>query len=227
MIEIFRNIVFVVGCISLSACQGEDVPNVVYVEEEISVDGQQFVSISEVSRQINAGDIDRIITSLNIIKRMDYQTGHFSFIEDLWEGDTEKRPNLNWEVVNRDVVKVEVANLLAQASRNGYIDVDLPELHRYVRTLLDSTDLRVVRAAVLTLSVFDDCQDLHPLLAEALKNRKATFRSSVVALSVSCCQSAGDVLDELEESVKREKDRLYISEMREKNVSYKDLVCRL
>lgn len=172
----------------------------------------KFVHVDELIEVLNSRDIDLIIETMNHVKGMRYQGEILPVIKDLWEGRQEKYPDLHWQTVNLDIVRLEIANILVQAQKNQRIKVDRHDLHNFVRGLLESEDFFVANNAILTLSAIDDPNDVEKILAIAKKQEPGSFRTAVEALIAMCNKKSREALDELADYVQSADTKAYILE---------------
>lgn len=143
----------------------------------------RFVSVEDLKADLQTRDIDRIVKALNVVKQMKYQGQVLPFLVDLWTNQKDKYPDLQWEIINSDIVKVDIANVLLQAQRNGRIQIDKGSVYEFVASLLDSSDVQVAQNAILTLSLIDEPRSAERILSAANRKNKWTFRSSFLALT--------------------------------------------
>jgi hypothetical protein len=166
----------------------------------------QFINVENLKEDLQTRDIDRIGKTLNDVKQMKYQGQILPFLVDLWSNQKAKYPELQWEIINSDIVRVDIANVLLQAQRNGRIQINDDELYEFLAKLLGSSDLQVAQNAILTLSLIDEPRSVEKILSAANRKNKWTFRSSFVALTSMCHPAAEKALDQLEVLVKDDRD---------------------
>lgn len=188
----------------------------------LSAQSDTYVSVDELTATLKTRNVDRILVTLNTIKQMSYQGEILPFVRDLWDGRKDKYPELPWETINSNIVKVDIANILLQAHANGKIKLDTESVHRYVAGMISSTDIDVARNAILTLSLLDDEKDVAKILAIAKRQQKGTFRAAVVALSKMCNPAAAKALAQLEESVTGKELKSYVAETRRESQAFKE-----
>ena len=181
-----------------------------------------YVSVEELTAELKTKDIDRILKALNTVKQMTYQGEILPFIRDLWDSRKEKYPELPWDTINTDIVKVDIANILLQAAANGKTKIDKEKVHQFVAGLISSSDVDVARNAILTLSLIDDAKDVGGILAIAKQKKKGTFKASVIALSKMCSPEATLALDQLEVSISDAEYKSYITETKREAQSFKE-----
>jgi|CXWL01.1.fsa_nt_gi hypothetical protein len=157
----------------------------------------RFVSVEELKADIKSRDIDRIDKSLNEVKRMSYQGQVLPLMLDLWEVKKENHPDLPWDIITSEIVRVEVANVLIQASINGKIDLDRKALHQYVSGLVANRDIAVAARAIGTLAVTDDPRDVPKILAIAKSMRQGIFHTAVITLTNMCNEDAAKAVEDL------------------------------
>lgn len=183
---------------------------------------EAYLSVNELTETLKTRDIDRILKALNTVKQMNYQGEVLPFIRDLWDGRKDKYPELPWETISADIVRIDIANILLQAEANGKIKIDKEKLHRFVSGLINSSDVDVARNAILTLSLLDNEKDVNKILAIAKQKKKGTFRAAVVALSKMCNPAALRALEQLEKSTTEEELKSYIVETKRESQSFKE-----
>ena len=66
-------------------------------------------------------NIDQIVSSLNVVKRTAYQGEILPFIFDLWIGNEQKYPDLPWRIVKKDMIRVELADVLVDILGNNIV----------------------------------------------------------------------------------------------------------
>lgn len=169
-----------------------------------------YVSAESLTAVLKAQNIDRILATLNDIKRMRYQGEILPFIHDLWENRKDKYPDLPWTVIDSPIVRVNVADILIQGRSNGQIRINKTPLHRYVRSQIDSTDTAVAVDAIFALATFDESGDVGAILAVAGKERQPTFRAAVVALAGMCTPAASKALARLGSAVRKPEDKTFL-----------------
>lgn len=187
----------------------------------VSASSDAYVDVEQLTADLKTNDIDRIVMTLNTVKRMSYQGEILPFIRDLWEDRKDKYPELPWKTINADIVKVNLADILLQAESNGKTKIQKEKLHQYVTEKINSADVDVARTAILILSLIDDEKDVDRVLAIAKQQTKGTFRASVIALSKMCNTAAHQALDQLSASLKDKESKSFISETRREMQSFK------
>ncbi|MDH5667450.1 MAG: HEAT repeat domain-containing protein [Nitrospira sp.] len=161
-----------------------------------------FVTVEELKRVLRTKNVDHIIETLNDVKIMRYQGEILPFVEDLWVGKATDYQDLPLDIVNLLIVKVEFANILLQAERNGRIKTDRERMYRFVEPLVYSSDMQLAMSAILTLSLVDEERTTKAIVAVAEQENRATFRAAVISLSWMCDPSARRGLEELIPRVK-------------------------
>ena len=149
----------------------------------------QFINVESLKADLQTRDIDRIVKTLNNVKQMKYQGQILPFLVDLWSNQKAKYPELQWEIINSDIVRVDIANVLLQAQRNGRIQIDEDELYEFLARLLGSSDLQVAQNAILTLSLIDEPRSVDKILSAA--NRKKQMDFSIVVRRINLNVSSG------------------------------------
>ena len=173
-----------------------DVLGVVHAAE------REFVTEESLTEDLLSKNVDRIDRSLNNIKGQRYQGQILPLITDLWEQRKEKRPDLPWRLIGTDIIRVELADILMQAYKNGRVRIDHKPIHDYLSGLVNHEDFDVQRNAIGALSVIDDERDVDKILAVAKRQEIFTFPISVITLTMMCNAKAAMAIKELDATVK-------------------------
>jgi len=182
----------------------------------------RFVSVEDIKADLRTQDIDLILQTLNNVKQMKYQGQVLPLVRDLWDNKKEIYPDLQWEIINSDIIRIDIANVLLQAQRNGRIQIDTNGIYDFVAGLVDSSDVQVAQNAILTLSLINESRSAEKIMSAAKRQNKWTFRSSIVALLSMCHSSAEKALDQLEMSVRDNAGlRAEIQKDRQKMAAYR------
>ncbi|MDH3973936.1 MAG: hypothetical protein OEV42_06615 [Deltaproteobacteria bacterium] len=194
---------------------------IIVVSVNVSASQDDYIDTEELISVINTKNVDSVIEALNKVNKMRYQGEILPLIKDLWGGNKDKYPELSWETINKNIVKVKIAGVLLQAKRNKKIDVDTEEIRKYVTEYIVSDDVHLSINAMLALSIIDDERDVENIFSVAKQQKKVTFRTSISTLSLMCNKAASDALDELEKIVKSNELKLIIIETRKGSSEFK------
>lgn len=181
---------------------------------------EKYISAEQLIQIINTGNIDRIIESINIAKGVSYKGQILPLMRDLWDKRVDKYPQLPWRIVNKDIVRLGVANILIQGHNNSFITIDRDAIHEFVSQSLDRDDVFVQATAISTISLFDDDKDVEKLQEMANQQKRRTFGRAVLALAKMCGPAAHKALDELEKTITKPDLRDYIPKIRRKMESF-------
>jgi hypothetical protein len=154
------------------------------VRAEAAVD--KSVGRDELVSTLASKDFDRTISLMNRIKRMRYQGDVLPLLSEVWQLNLAAMPDVDKGFVTHPRIRLEVADVLMQASRNGAPNLEPAAYVDYARQHARSKDPDVARQAVLVLGVANDPVDIG-LLAEILSvESEATFRAAAIALVRNC-----------------------------------------
>src|SRR5262245_30947442 len=84
-------------------------------------------------KAIRAQNLDDTIHILNEVKRAQHGGDVLPLVQDLWSNDKKKHPDVPWNFVNLDAVRINIADILVQAYRNGLANVDRKALHAFAK----------------------------------------------------------------------------------------------
>ncbi|HEY9200986.1 MAG TPA: hypothetical protein VIQ81_05265 [Gammaproteobacteria bacterium] len=180
-----------------------------------------YIEKNELIQSLESRNIDIIVQALNDIKSMRYSGDILPLIKDLWEGKEEKWPDVPFDVVEKPIIKIELADILLQARSNGLIEINVDQYQNYLRNILSSKDLKVVANAVLILSGIEDKDDIPLILNVAKKNNQVTFRAAILALSTMCIPEADIALRKYESSLSDLDLKKYVNDTRIKMGEFK------
>jgi len=180
-----------------------------------------FVTVQSLTADLESRNIDRIDKSLNEIKRMSHKGEILPFIIDLWEQKREKHPGLPWDVINVNVVKVGIADILLQAEKNGKVKMDPKPMHQFVLGQIDSNDPDVVRKAIGALSLIDDPADVGKLKQVAMKKDPATFSIAVASLTLMCNETAKNAVTDIESATSEPDLKAYVEKRKRESEEFK------
>ncbi|MHB8474183.1 MAG: hypothetical protein ACYDC8_15305 [Gammaproteobacteria bacterium] len=167
-------------------------------------------------------NLDQLITVLNEIKSSVYQGDVLPLIQTLWKRDKVAEPNIHWDMVEYDIVRINLADILVQARNNGLIDTEIDDLHKYAVSMLDSKDSAVVSSAVMVLAQIDDKNDVSKIKKIALSRPGYLFRSSILSLSMMCNSDAALALEAIERNLTKSDEKTFLLETRAKFAKHKD-----
>ncbi len=183
--------------------------------------GGTSVTIESLTADLESKDIDRIDKSLNDVKRLSNKGQILPFIADLWDQRKEKHPGLPWDVINTNIVRVEIADILLQAHQNARIKLDPQPIHRFVVGQIDSDDPDIARKAIGALALVDDSADVGKLKEIATRKDPATFRLAVATLTQMCNENAKSAVAELDNSIIEPELKSYIQKRRHDSDEFK------
>lgn len=180
------------------------------------------ISTAELLKDINSGNASLVVSDLNLIKAGGKNDGILHTVLMLWELDRKKLPELNWDLVSEDMVRVEVADTLLQAESNGSIKLNPAPLHKYLTSMLKSKDLNIVRSAVLALSSVGDPGDVDAICKIAMREQAGTFRASVVSLSQMCNPAAGRAMARIRRNIKNKNNINFLDKTMRRASNFKE-----
>ncbi len=210
--SIFCLLILVVSQILINGCDNP-APASATAAEDINVSG--------IKAAVNSGSTGQVVNALNKVKSMRYQDEVILLLQDLWSDRRVEHPDLNWDLVSRDVVRIEIANVLAQAAQNGRSDIDVDALRNFAITMLESDDPDARIAAIGTIRIFDMASDVPRLLDAGIQEDHSTYRAVVLALTGMCTPEAEAALDTLYASVESSSAKEIIQENRKEMSAYK------
>ncbi len=176
-------------------------------------------SVEAFTRFLDEGNSEAFVVDLNRVRGSDPDEDTLAFLLSIWrQVGAEGAPDL----LRNELVLVELAATLAQASRNGLLELEEDSMHELIRLSATSENLDVQRSAAIGLSMFEDPADVPLLVRTASSADDMTYDTAIVALTRLCLPEAEAALDRIEPSLSRER-RAFLAETRER---YRD-VCSM
>lgn len=166
---------------------------------------------------LKAKNIDRALASLNEIKRSQYKGDVLPFLKAIWSESVVI--DIPREILNLNIIRINVADVLVQAHNNGLTDAPLNDIRSFARSLLDrrdkERDVEAMSTAIFVLGHIDNSEDTTLLRKTALQGNDYLFRSSVIALLMMCNTAASDELNGIKKAGTAEQKR-FLEEVRSK-----------
>ena len=142
------------------------------------------VSKEELVSVLRSKNFDKAIETFNRIKAMHYQGELLPVLSDLWYGRLDA--SLDESFVKSPRIRIEIADVLVQATNNGAKTGPLAELAQFARAMSDSTDTAVASQGILVMGEVNEQQDVAALTRIALREERFTFEAAVASLAHSC-----------------------------------------
>lgn len=150
------------------------------VTEDKSVGRDELVTV------LASKDFDRTIAVMNRVKRMRYQGDVLPLLSDVWAANLAAMPQVDKSFVSHPRVRLEITDVLLQASRNGAIGLEPAAYAAYARQNAMSKDADVARQALLVLGIANDPADVPVLAGVLAEEQEATFRAAATSLARNC-----------------------------------------
>lgn len=179
----------------------------------------KFVSVKELKAVLRSENLDAVTKTLNDVKGMLYKGEILPFIEDLWHLRKQKHPKVAWHVVEKKVVRLELANILLQARQNGYLKFDPHDMAEFAIRHIRSRDFWVRYHAISVLGLTESDFAVQELLKIAKREDDETFRAASFELIQMCNPNANRAVADLLISVK---DRIRRKHMKESIKKWED-----
>lgn len=207
--------------ISLAASVG-----ILALSHSKSIPQDAYVTNAELRAVFESGNIDDIVITLNTVKQMSYKGEILTLLTKIWQtnywSDAE---NLKY-VALLPIVRMEVANVLLQAERNGLIIFDPADARSETLAHIESQDVALLGVVISNLSIIDNNNDVEPIKQIALRRNPSTFRSAVLGLSTMCSENAALALDDLIPTAIRMGEHEHLTEVRNSMANIRNYLCR-
>lgn len=187
--------------------------------EAVRSTGSGF-SGEELKKILQERNASALSESLNKVKKLGATRDGLQLLEKVWAGERSQYPEFAWETIADAGVRLNVADILVQAAKNGDITSEPADVHDFVRNTLDTGSPNLVGQAAITLSTFERDEDVPALERIAMQRDPRTFRSIILALSRMCAPAADAALTRIEQGASSS-DQEFIKDARERMTAFK------
>lgn len=162
-------------------------------------------------------DIDVLCNEIN---QVEWSTENLDVVQAVWNKNIDKYPDLPWQKLNNDIVRLSIANVLMQAHRNCKIELNMDELHDFVRSKITSKNLSVKGKATYLLGLAGRDEDI-PFLSSIVESEENGWaEEAALSLTFMHTNAAVDALRSLQTKVKRQSLKDFLQKMVEKYDQY-------
>ena len=149
------------------------------------------------------GNEPDVYSLYNVINQVEWSTENLNIVQALWNKDIDKYPDLPWHRLDNDIIKLASANVLMQTHRHCRLELNMDELHDFVRSKTMSDDLRVRGEAILLLGMAGYEEDIPFLSSVVEAEEKGRAEKAVWSLTFIHTDAVLDALRNLQEKVTR------------------------
>lgn len=179
----------------LTSCRQDSVgsePQTSKLHAEIHPD--KAVARDELISTLASKDFDHTLSMMNRVKRMRYQGDMLPLLSDVWHLNLTAMPQVDKAFVAHPRIRLEVADVLMQASRNGAMGLEPTAYSAYARQHARSKDADIARQAILVLGVASDPADIALLTDILVEERESTFNAAALSLVRNCAVDERTIL---------------------------------
>jgi hypothetical protein len=213
-------LLLIAGCSPNATGESSSVSNeVTGAAETVRDTGKRFTA-EELQRILQERDASTLSQSLNKVKKLAATRDGVQLLEQVWAGNQSQYPELAWQTIADPQVRLDLVDLLVQASNNGEIEREPSDMHEFARNVLSTGSPKLVGQAAITLSLFERDDDVSALEQVALKRDSRTFRSIVIALARMCAPAADAALTRIERGASSS-DQEFIKDTRARMSDFK------
>lgn len=164
------------------------------------------ITAGELRKTLQSADTHRIVEAMNRVKRSQRSAELMSYVHQLWSGDG-GAADVPQAVLDNPRIRIELANVLIQASNNGFIRFNRGDARTYSRQVARGSPKEARVTAILNLGLLDDARDVDLLKDIGLEEDSQTFRPAVIALARMCDPSAQNALADVRSRVRDQEHR--------------------
>lgn len=207
LLAITTSILILLGCQKTQTNE----ENVEKITDEMDVRERKAVSRDELIAVLETKNFDLTILVMNRVKMTHYKGDLIPLLKNIWAGNLVDIPNINKEFVDHPRIRLEIANVLLQASRNDLgFDLEPNSYNEYARSLVHSKDEDVAIQAISILNIANNPADLPLLKKLVTEENSATFRIAVIAFTNNRAVTQIDV-ERVAEALKSSEIREYLN----------------
>lgn len=177
-----RGILVVFATIFASSCEASQLPG----ESPQNGIEQRILSVDKLRTVFKNGSHAEVVEALNNVKRQQDQKELVDFIKELWMMTGVNLTDIPPERLRNNVVRLNIADVLIQASANGYGSIDTADMRQYARSMIGSDHKDEAIAAASALSHASDLEDIDALARGLSDPRDAVFRTTALSLAFNC-----------------------------------------
>jgi hypothetical protein len=171
---------------------------------------RQVITVDELVKTLQSQDEREIVASLNKAKQSQESQALVVFMKKLWSDDEKDYPNLQWQFIKSDGIRIEIADFLVQVANNGLLKIDRDEFHRFALQVIEGSNENPKRTAILVLGLLRYTSDVKLLEDVALSENPRTFRVAILALVQNCRESAVLALKEIKAKIHDAENRKFL-----------------
>lgn len=186
---------------------------------------ERHITNDELKMTFESGNVDQIIESLNAVKRMNYQGSILELLRAIWDNAEGVSANFPEHVNQLPIIRMEVANVLLQAERNGLIEFDTAEARAESLVHIHSQDIALLGVTISNLAIIDNDEDVELLKSIAARRNQSTFRRVVLGLATMCSERASDALDDLTPTALSMGELEFLNERRQSMSEIRHILC--
>lgn len=154
----------------------------------------------EYLRVLSTGSQEDILDVIDSFRKNFYRRPVIQIATDIWEVRKDKYPEFEWNILEKDLVRLRISEVLVQAVRNRFIDYDLSSIRAYALERLSSGDLDEQIEAITIIGLIENEADVDRLVELASDGKDPIFTEVVGVLSTMCIQKAQAALNKLIET---------------------------
>jgi hypothetical protein len=214
--------------VAIVGCQKNQPANEIGKQATIATAGQngQAVSQEALISVLESRNIDQTVLMTNQIKTMHYQGDLIPLLKNLWAGNFVDMPRVDKAFVEHPRIRLEIADILLQASRNNSgFNLDPNAYSAFARGLVNSDDASVAMEAIGVIGIANEPADL-PLLEKILaEENNATYRAAAIAYTQNCAVNL-DAIKRVTATIKSEEFRSFQNKLWTDYHGMRQAVCR-
>lgn len=173
--------------------QKSDTQRFLLLREKITYGQANF---AEVREALTDNDIAGLTNTVHALYSMRWHRGVFKLLYEMWDLDRSRFPELNWEQIAREPVRVALASTL-----NRIQITDTLEYQSYIRSFQDHEHEFVRAQVVVALGFNGDPEDIPYMVAMVKGDNDYVAQSSLAGLGLMNNPEARDALIELGKSL--------------------------
>ena len=172
---------------------------------ETQADRSVGLTVQEVLESIASGSEGDVLGRIRQAK-VYAEDGVMELFVELWERRIDQHPALDWDLLDTEEIRVELADVLADASRKNRVEMTLePLLGQFRQSAVFAENDLVQHNAIFNVGLFDDPADVPLLMELILAENESTHRLAMLALAGMCNEEARESFSALYQTLPAER----------------------
>ena len=182
------------------------------------------LSVTDLESGLQSRDVWQVVRLLDSISTLRDDDPIIPFMVDLWEQRVHKHPQLPWDFIKSDPMRLTIGHelLLWQNLAMPGVQIDRSQIRDLAIRLIDDPRGDARDLVLPIFGLLDEPVDVEPVFEVAKREPFGRFPLAIKILAGMCNSAARGALDELEQLAPNEAIRAVIADTRRRNDELKE-----